>query len=255
MAPFLTLTYVAPLASFGAIAVGERRPSWDRPGKSAALGLLAGALGLDRSDEEAHRALAAGYLFAARAEDLPLRGSGHLTIDYHTAQSPPRMRNRRFATRREELAAENLGTILTRREYHADSCFTLAFWPRGVDSRWTLDELANALRRPAYVPFAGRKACPLMLPMDPRIIEADDVFEALARRDALIAANPRIADFLHRHHLDSRPHSVALDADAQGEHGPARIEKRRDALLDRGRWQFGLREEVVIAWPAADGAR
>ena len=58
MARFLTLTFAAPLASFGAIAVGERRPSWDRPGKSAALGLIAGALGLDRSDEDAHRALA-----------------------------------------------------------------------------------------------------------------------------------------------------------------------------------------------------
>jgi CRISPR-associated Cas5-like protein len=44
MARFLTLTFAAPLASFGAIAVGERRPSWDRPGKSAALGLVAGAL-------------------------------------------------------------------------------------------------------------------------------------------------------------------------------------------------------------------
>jgi len=39
------------------------------------LGLLAGALGLDRSDEDAHRALARGYLFAARAEDLPQHGS------------------------------------------------------------------------------------------------------------------------------------------------------------------------------------
>jgi CRISPR system Cascade subunit CasD len=255
MAHFLTFTLAAPLASFGAIAVGERRPSWNRPGKSAALGLIAGALGLDRSDEDAHCALADGYLFAARAEDLPQRGSGRLTIDYHTAQSPPRLRNRRFATRRDELAADNLGTILTRREYHADSCFTLALWPRGAAVRWTLDELENALRKPAYVPFAGRKACALMLPMDPRIVEADDVFEAFARRDALIAGDSRIAEFLRQRHLDPRPHTVFLDAEARGDRGPARIEKRRDALLDRGRWQFGLREEAVVAWPTQRGAR
>ena len=120
MARFLTLTFAAPLASFGSIAVGERRPSWDRPGKSAALGLVAGALGLDRSDEDAHRALAENYLFAARGEDLPVRAPFRLTIDYHTAQSPPRMRNRRFATRREELAVEDLATTLTRREYRAE---------------------------------------------------------------------------------------------------------------------------------------
>ena len=143
------------------------------------------------------------------------------------------MRNRRFATRRDELAADNLGTILTRREYHADSCFTLALWPRGAAVRWTLDELENALRKPAYVPFAGRKACALMLPMDPRIVEADDVFEAFARRDALIAGDSRIAEFLRQRHLDPRPHTVFLDAEARGDRGPARIEKRRDALLDR----------------------
>jgi len=253
MARFLTLTFAAPLASFGAIAVGERRPSWDRPGKSAALGLLAGALGLDRSDEDAHRALARGYLFAARAEDLPQRGSSRLTIDYHTAQSPPRMRNRRFAMRRAELAVDNLSAILTRREYHADSCFSLAFWPRGDNARWTLDELSDALRKPAYAPYAGRKACALMLPTDPRIVEADDVFQAFSRRDALIAADPGISNFLRRRHLDSRPHTVALDAEARSACGPARIEKRRDELLDRGRWQFGLREEAVIAWPKAGG--
>lgn len=255
MARFLTLTFATPLAAFGAIAVGERRPSWDRPGKSAALGLLAGALGLDRSDEDAHRALASGYLFAARGEDLPQRGSNRLTIDYHTAQSPPRMRNRRFATRRGELAVDNLGTILTRREYHADSCFSLAFWPRGDSARWTLDELGDALRKPAYVPFAGRKACPLMLPMDPRIVEADDAFDAFARRDALIAADAGISNFLRERQLEPHPHTVALDAEARPSSDPARIEKRRDALLDRGRWQFGLREEAVIAWPARVGAR
>lgn len=75
----------------------------------------------------AHRALAASYLFTLRGEDLPQRGSGRLTIDYHTAQSPPQIRNRRFATRREELAIDNLGIILTRREYHLDSCLSLAF--------------------------------------------------------------------------------------------------------------------------------
>src|ERR1700730_1051396 len=42
---------------------------------------VAGALGLDRSDADAHRALAEGYLFAARGEDLPVRALGRLTVD------------------------------------------------------------------------------------------------------------------------------------------------------------------------------
>jgi CRISPR-associated Cas5-like protein len=42
----LGFTFAAPLASFGAIAVGESRPSWDRPAKSAALGLAPAHWGL-----------------------------------------------------------------------------------------------------------------------------------------------------------------------------------------------------------------
>jgi CRISPR system Cascade subunit CasD len=60
--------FAAPLASFGAIAVGQCRPSWDRPAKSAALGLVAGALGLDRSDAERARDARKG----AETKDLGL---------------------------------------------------------------------------------------------------------------------------------------------------------------------------------------
>jgi hypothetical protein len=94
-----------------------------------------------------------------------------------------------------------------------------------------------------------------MLPMDPRIVEAEDVFEAFARRDALIATDARISAFLFRRGLEPRARTVALDAEARASAGPARIEKRRDALLDRGRWQFGLREEAVIALSAMEGGR
>lgn len=94
-----------------------------------------------------------------------------------------------------------------------------------------------------------------MLPMDPRIVEAEDVFEAFAGRDALIAADPRISEFLRRRGLEPRARTVALDAEARASAGAARIEKRRDALLNRGRWQFGLREEAVIALPAMEGGR
>lgn len=70
-----------------------------------------------------------------------------------------------------------------------------------------------------------------------------------------IAADAGISNFLRERQLEPHPHTVALDAEARPSSDPARIEKRRDALLDRGRWQFGLREEAVIAWPARVGAR
>src|SRR4051794_17544404 len=65
---YLGFVLHAPLASFGAVAVGERRPGWDRPGRSALLGMIAAALGIDRSDEAAHLGLERGYGVAVRTD-------------------------------------------------------------------------------------------------------------------------------------------------------------------------------------------
>ena len=52
MPTYLTFALVAPLGAMGELAVGERRGSWDRPGRSAVLGLrmdtLVTAFALDR---------------------------------------------------------------------------------------------------------------------------------------------------------------------------------------------------------------
>jgi CRISPR system Cascade subunit CasD len=112
MPSFLIFTLAAPMASFGGVAVGERRDSWERPSVSALLGLLAAALGVDRSDEATHTALALSYRFAIRIEQ-----PGDPFADYHTAQVASQRKGRRFATRANELAVDDLETILSRREY------------------------------------------------------------------------------------------------------------------------------------------
>ena len=65
---FLTCVLAAPIAAMGTLAVGERRGTWDRPGRSAVLGLVAACLGIEREDEDAHQALEAGYGMALRVE-------------------------------------------------------------------------------------------------------------------------------------------------------------------------------------------
>src|SRR5260370_3104027 len=110
MGEHLVFLLRAPLGAMGGVAVGERRAGFDRPGKSAILGLVAAALGLDRSDEAAHRALTDGYGLGLAAIE-----SGHLLMDYHTTQTPPQRRNRQFATRRGEITLDELWTILSLR--------------------------------------------------------------------------------------------------------------------------------------------
>src|ERR1700738_2105399 len=245
MVSFLTFTLAAPFASFGGIAVGERRTSDDRPAKSAILGLLAGALGIEREDEESHAALAQDLFCAVRIENFKVRTPRRLMTDYHTAQTPPRGRNQRFATRRDEVTDKwSLGTILSYREYRSDCIFSIALWSRSSPSRFSLDALAGALREPVFVPYAGRKSCPLMLPMQPLIVEADDIREAFAHRDVMCE---RQRAFLQRHGLLAAPHALALDGDASGAR-QGRRERRRDQVLSRNRWQFMLRDEILCSW-------
>jgi CRISPR system Cascade subunit CasD len=228
MPSFLTFTLVAPLASFGDLAVGERRASHDRPAKSAILGLLAAALGIERGEDEAHAALARELFSAVRIENMNVRSPRRLMTDYHTAQTPSRGRNQRFATRREEIAdKQTLGTILSYREYRSDCSFSIALWARVSPMRFGLDKLAAALHKPMFVPYVGRKACPLMLPMQPLVLEASNVQGAFAQRDAMCEKQKT---FLKEYNLVAEPYALALDADAGGEMGDRR-ERQRDQIL------------------------
>lgn len=250
MAEFLTFALAAPLAAMGAVAVGERREGWSRPARSAILGLIAGCLGLERENEDAHAALEAELGLA-----LLLEGAGRQLQDYHTTQVPPARRGRRFATRAAELAVpkEELNTILTRRDYRQDVLCLGVLWVRdGHDRSWTLLELAAAMERPCFTPYFGRKSCPLGLPLAPRVRQAADPAAALAWRrqdgpETRLRASPGGDRWLPL----ADPATVALSVtDAQAFRlGGSRHEWRRDAIASRRRWQFALREEILIPLP------
>ena len=234
---FLLFTLYAPMGSFGEIAVGERRMSWARPGRSAVLGLVTAALGIDRTDEAAHRNLETGLHYAVRT-DAP----GRPLIDYHTAQTPKARRGRVFATRREELESDDLNTVLSSREWRADACFTVALWPR-LGKVVDLDAIASALRRPRFALYVGRKSAPLGLPLNPEIIEAD-TFEAAFHARQPNEEERRVLQSIHVDGVASG--MIAFDHDAPGAPSAVRIERRRDAVLSRTRWQFADRLEAVI---------
>jgi CRISPR system Cascade subunit CasD len=238
MGEYLVFHLHAVLGAMGGIAVGARRVGFDRPSKSAIVGLVAAGLGLDRSDEAAHTALADGYGLG-----LGEIASGHPLFDYHTAQTPPQHNNRRFATRREELTVDDLGTILSVREYRTDPAYLVVLWARRAP-RWSLAQLIKALRCPHFTLYFGRKACPLGVPLDPREVAASDPRSAI--QTYLATRTPEQTKFLHDLRLDGSPSILALDLDGTNDHSNTmRIERRRDSLQSRRRWQFGLRSEVI----------
>lgn len=235
MTDFLLLTLYAPLSSWGSTAVGEERASWDRPSRSAVLGLVAAALGITRDDQASHDSLDSGYGVAVRL-DLP----GSSLIDYHTAQTVAQasIKKRKPSTRAELLASGDHETILSRREYRQDALATVAIWPRSAAS-WSLAELQRAIRRPAFVLYAGRKANAFGLPLAPAMVSADTLAAALELR-------PGPTPILDESRLGSRyPRSVEVSHDPcegfdSGLH-PVRRELRRDAAPERKRWQFADR--------------
>ena len=235
---FLLFTLYAPTGSFGEVAVGERRMSWARPGRSAILGLVAAAQGTERTDEAAHQRLEDGLHYAVRT-DAP----GRPFIDYHTAQTPKARRGRTFATRREELESDTLNTVLSAREWRTDAFFTVALWPR-PGRTIDLDDIAECLRRPRFVLYLGRKSAPLGLPLNPGIVEAATVVDAFEARQP---SDPE-RSVLRRSNVDGTAHgAIACDHDAPGAPRTGRVERRRDSVASRTRWQFAERLEQVAS--------
>ena len=258
MTTYLLFSLSAPLASFGAVAVGERRPTWDRPSKSQNLGLVAGCLGIERSEEERQQALASALGFAVRV-DRP----GSLASDYHTAQAPKEVSIRRrtkafgpIATRADELACDDLKTILSRREFRVAAHHTIALWRTGAGEP-DLGAIEQALKTPEFAPFAGRKAHALMLPMAPRLIEADrieDAFQRFDTEESAKAKNLKVSLALTT--VGDGPIYTDLSAIAEIERTQrvSRLEERRDRPESRAKWRFGLRSEALLKSRAPGGA-
>lgn len=237
---YLTALLYAPLASFGGLAVGERRVSERHPTRSQLIGLLGAALGVDRTDEAAQAALRDGYSYA-----LQVFAPGRPGTDYHTAQMPSRGKIR-FATRRDELAnKQELNTVLTSREYRFDFCAGLAVGAHH-DAPYSLEDIAAALCTPHYTLSLGRKSCVLGLPLLPEVMDANTPQAALSALWQRVQATPA-----HRvlRGLWAKPGEIVLERSQY--QGDADVEFVRDQPLSRKRWQFGLRKVAILPPEAA----
>lgn len=242
----------APLSSWGEPAVGEFRGTGEMPTQSAVIGLLGAALGLDRSDEMAHASLRDGYGLA-----VALLSSGSLLRDYHTAQVPPssKLKSRPHATRRQELSVpkDDLGTILSTRDYRQNASSLVALQPRpDMVKPYSLSALAEALRHPKFTLYFGRKSCVPAAPLWPQVIEAESAWAAFlqytvrfetarhaastTRQTPLLEPLPNIRKMAFDDHV-----TAGLTGDL--------TVRRKDRLLRRQGWQFGDRNEHIALTP------
>jgi CRISPR system Cascade subunit CasD len=235
------------MASWGDIAVGEYRPSFSHPTKSAIIGLIEAALGIDRSDEQAHQEMTKSYGFAVRV-DAP----GALLRDYHTIQVPQSTKNAFYVTRKEELEAEKQGTTLSYRDYYCDTLSISCVWAKGESQPYPLESIKAALESPRFPLYLGRKSCPPSLPLAPRVMEATTLMDAL---NQYLALQPNSeADLLQGL---SKGQFIGLywEELSEGDVGRKadRTVRRRDVPMNRGAWQFSDRKEYAATFSQVEG--
>ncbi len=140
----LLLTLSAPLQSWGSSSRFVRRGTEPAPTKSGIVGLLAAAQGRRRTDPIEDLA---GLRFGVRI-DQP----GRLVRDFQTEQR-----------------ADGSALPLSYRFYLADAVFLAAV----QGDAGLLKGLADALRRPAFPLYLGRRSCPPAGPLFPQTLKGE----------------------------------------------------------------------------------
>lgn len=255
MNDYLIFRLYGALTSWGDIAVGDIRPSYSYPSKSAVIGLLAAALGVERDEHEKQIELAK-FLFSVRIDVL-----GAPIEDYHTIQTPSEQaikndRAKQYWTRIDEIEAikwrviqikknTEAGAIQSRRTYYCDSIYSVALCENESNRiNWhsldlgSIHDLISYLRAPKFVLYLGRKSCPLGLPLEPQVKPGKSCIKALNQ------AVFNFADELYP--ILNHSTSIKYFSEEKLDNGQMKF-SRRDQPVNRSTWQFTDRDEYYLS--------
>lgn len=263
MTEYILFYLWGPLQSWGSIAVGSDRPTDAVPSKSAVVGMIAASLGIRRSQktDNVMRAIDRGLDLAVRVDSRGVRG-----VDYQTIQSVELKRGFKVRTRYDELVharkmGQEIGTILSSREYLQDAAYLLAIrakrqhinpselgeWSSlfSADGAVSLNRVAQALIEPKFVLSLGRKSCPAGIPIRPVRVEAVSFSDAVRRYPMelireFLALKPGariqiIPPIGEQREVCWEGHDPELQ--------PSKELIRRDGVVSRSKWQFSERIE------------
>lgn len=250
---FLTFQIYAPLVSWGEISVGEERHSARHPSKSAVIGLIAAALGISREEEKKLNDL--GKILGVAVK---LYSGGSILKDFHTAQVPKTEKSVVYYTRKAEVNADKkkIGTILSRREYRCDALAVVAIYLKYKTDELTLGQIAEKLKHPEFQLYFGRKSCVPALPLDPKLIEAENLNKAFTGYPIEICF-PEIKNDPEwlKQVYKTYPEKTLFDKNGMTFYWEEGIESgfeksiqsvdRYDQPISRKRWQFSSRREFM----------
>jgi CRISPR system Cascade subunit CasD len=174
---WLVLRLEAPLLAFGGVTIDQIGITRDFPAASMLTGLLANALGWQRTEWQAHQALQDRLTFAVRRDRE--NSTGVLT-DTQNARLEKNDRGwTTYGTPEGRAGASYSAPHRRLRDYHADACVTVVLRLERATGSPDLDAIAAALDRPARPLFLGRKPCLPSCPLRAGEVNAARAYEAL----------------------------------------------------------------------------
>ena len=198
MPHILLLRLRAPMQSWGVMSRFSRRDTGKEPSKSGVIGLLCAALGISRDEANTENPLFV-ELTKLKMGALVLR-EGILQSDYHTAQ---------------HIAKADGGTKeteLSTRFYLADADFIVGL---EGENHETLKKVQNALKKPKWQLFLGRKAFVPDIPV--------------YFREGVFTTDDSLEDFLRSGEMNA----ILQKFDDEFGSSPKRFESRRRLVIEQ----------------------
>ncbi len=148
---YLLMPIWAAMQSWGdQVLAGDDRPTLSFPTHSGLCGLIAAALGIERSNHAQLNALHQSLNFIVL--DIC---KGALQTDFYSVKG---------FVRAEGLKVDQRSTVIGRKTYMADTAFLVAASLHEAPAPYTLESIGQALLQPHYPLYAGRKSYPFHLP-------------------------------------------------------------------------------------------
>lgn len=212
----LLIELAGPQQSWGSRSRFATRGTESAPTRSGVIGLVAAALGLDRS--------APLDRFDTLEFGVRIEQQGRLERDFQTART----------------LDGRTSMPLSQRYYLADALFLVAL---GADDTGLLSEIRDALARPRFPLYLGRRAFPPAGPLKTEIVE-------LPLRDALATAEWR-ATAAHRRRVGGERPALETLVDARPEERAELSMQDVPRSFDPRRRRHDWRDVTVIWAPGA----
>lgn len=159
------------------------RRTKEAPTKSAVLGLICCAKGLSRKEAQEHLPELNALVMGVRIDR-----AGTRRLDYHTVGAGYGILSAKGEIKK-TASTKEYETLISRREYLCDASFIVAL--QGAPE--AIRKIADALSRPKWPPYLGRKSCPPSAPIlvtrksidgknEPDVGSFDNVEQALISR-------------------------------------------------------------------------